>query len=294
MNNFKELNDELKKIRKNVLIGGPGIVLMSIIAIMLSAIESNITKIFAIFAAILLFGSMFLLGSGLSRFYKLRKTFKEKYIKKMIEEIIPGSKYNPNDGINLEPVKTSGLYAYPDRWHSEDLITGNIEDVQFITSDLVLEERHETHTKEGTEVYYVAYFTGRFFRFEFNKEFEGKLFVMEGKPYNLGGAKKVELESEIFNKKFKTFSVNDLSAFYVLTPHMMESILNLEKNNNGALAFSFDSRYLYFAVNNSIDTFELSLWHDLSEQDIENYKKDINLIFDIVKELRLNVKIFKK
>jgi hypothetical protein len=170
-----------------------------------------------------------------------------------------------------------------------------LEDVQFRTSDVVLEERHVQQTKNGTHVYYVAYFTGRIFEFTFHKEFEGDLQVLEsGSPISNRPFKKVAMESIDFNKKFRTFSTNELSAFYVLTPDIMERMMKLERENPGRISFSFSGATLYIAINNNKNTFELRLFKKIDESMIEEFKADFLVIKDLILSLKLNQNIFKK
>ena len=182
-----------------------------------------------------------------------------------------------------------------DRYHSEDYISGKIDDVDFVSSDLKLEERHVQHTKNGTRVYYVTYFLGRIFRFDFNKVFTGNLQVLEtGSPYSRRKFNKVKLESIEFNKKFRIFAEEDLTAFYILTPDIMEAIFNLEKRHPGRISMSFLGDHLYVAINNNKDTFELQMFRKIDEQLIEEFKNDLLVIKDFIMSLKLNNRLFKK
>jgi hypothetical protein len=184
---------------------------------------------------------------------------------------------------------------HADRFHTEDYLSGKMEGVSFVSSDVKLEERHVEHTKDGTREYYETYFLGRIFIFEFNKDFDGYLQVLEhGRPQSKRKFDKVKLESVDFNKKFKTYSTNELSAFYVLTPHLMEALMNFEKNNKGSISFSFIDSRVYIGINNFKDTFTLKMFKVLDETAFEEFQRELNVIKEIVVELKLNNDIFKK
>jgi hypothetical protein len=141
----------------------------------------------------------------------------------------------------------------------------------------------------------VTYFLGRIFEFTFNKSFEGSLQVLEsGSIESNRKYHKIKLESVDFNKKFRTYATTELTAFYILTPEIMESILNLEKNNPGKVNLSFYGDKMYIAINNSRDTFELKLFRKIDQRVIDEYQKDLGVFKDIVSALRLNVQIFKQ
>ena len=101
------------------------------------------------------------------------------------------------------------------------------------------------------------------------------------------------MESIDFNKKFSTYTNNDHSAFYIITPHFMEAIMELERNNPGSIALSFHGNKLNIGLNNSKGTFELNIFKEINKGLIDVYKRDLLLIRDIVLELKVNRNIFK-
>ena len=169
-----------------------------------------------------------------------------------------------------------------------------MEGVKFVSSDVKLEERHVRHTKNGTQVTYETYYLGRMFIFDFNKPFDGYLQVLEGgRPTSNRGFKKVKLESVAFNKKFKTYSTSEHSAFYVLTPHFMEALMELERKNRGKIYFSFIDNRLYIGINNFINTFELKMFRKLDDKVFDEFKRELLIIKDVIQELKLNKSIFQ-
>jgi len=258
----------------------------------LSSPESEIVLIFVVIAAI---GFLVFLIMGSVEYSKIKKNFKNTVLKDLFQTLIPDIQYLPEKGISPTEAYASEFLKTADRFHSEDYISGTIGDVNFVSSDLKLEERHVQHTKNGTRVYYVTYFLGRIFRFDFNKVFTGNLQVLEaGSPYSRRKFSKVKLESIDFNKKFRIFAEEDITAFYILTPDIMEAIFNLEKRNPGRLSMSFLGDHLYVAMNNNRDTFELHLFRKLDESVIEEFKQDLLVIKDFIVSLKLNNKLFKK
>jgi hypothetical protein len=248
-----------------------------------------------VIAIIIGLATVVVLGIGMAEYAKIKKSFKSQVLTDMFKTLIPDVEYLPNRGLAPEEAYASEFLKRADRFHSEDFISGKIGEVDFISSDLKLEERHVQHTKNGTRVYYVTYFLGRVFRFEFNKNFTGNLQVLEaGSPFSRRKFEKVKLESIDFNKKFKVFAEEELTAFYILTPDIMEAIFNLEKRNPGRISMSFLGDHLYVAINNNRDTFELQMFRKIDETVIEEFKKDLLVIKDFIVSLKLNNKLFKK
>ncbi len=289
---FDKFNARKKHSEKNIYIAIGFIVVAAI-----TFLISNTTEFSGLFILVGLLGltGLIFLGIGFSEFYKIKKEFKTTVLTDMFKTLIPDVEYNPNAGLSTLEVYSTEFLKKADRFHSEDYIAGKIDDVDFVSSDVRLEERHVEHTKNGTRTYYVPYFVGRVFRFKFNKDFVGSLQVLEsGSPLSRRKFNKVKLESIDFNKKFKTYAEEDLTAFYILTPDIMEAIFHLEKRNPGQIKMSFLGDFLYVAINNNKNTFELQMFRKIDQSMIEEFKKDLLVIKDFIVSLKLNNKLFKK
>lgn len=271
-----------------------GFIIIGIGAILLLAVYSSGSENGMIFPIIVLVIGFIVTMVGTAKFSSVKRSFKADVLSDYFTEAIPGVKYRPETGLSQTDVYQTEFLKRADRFHSEDLLEGQMDEVDFISSDVKLEERHVQHTKNGTRVYYVTYFLGRVFKFTFNKEFEGYLQVLEsGSPLSRRKFEKVELESIDFNKKFRTFSTNELSAFYVLTPDIMEAIFELEKRNPGRISLSFTGENLYIAINNNKDTFEIKMFSKIDQAIMDEFRKDLLVIKDFIHTLKLNTKIFK-
>lgn len=231
---------------------------------------------------------------GNVNFKKIEKDFKKICMEKIITDVIPGATYQENLGIPLNDIYKYNLLQKADRAYTEDLIQGAIDGVKFRTCDLRLEERRVHNNGKSTTVTYVPYFIGRFFEFDFNKNFKGNIIITEAGMVKPFGTKKISLESEEFNKKFKTFASDEFSAFYVLTPQMMMKLLDLEKANPGCIMIAINSNKMCLALNNNRDTFTLKMNQPIDDRLYKSIQGDLKIITDIVNELKLNDRIFKE
>ncbi|MGI6392529.1 MAG: DUF3137 domain-containing protein [Candidatus Izemoplasmatales bacterium] len=284
-NNLKKGSEKISLIGFVIL--GVGVILL--IPILLSGGEDGM-----FFPIIVITIGMIVSMVGAAKFSSVKRSFKFDVLSDYFQEAIPGVNYYPDRGLSGTEVYQTEFLKRADRFHSEDLLQGQMDGVDFVSSDVKLEERHVQHTKNGTRVYYVTYFLGRVFKFTFNKEFDGYLQVLEsGSPLSSRKFKKVQLESIDFNKKFKTYSTEELNAFYVLTPDIMEAILELEKRNAGRISLSFTGKNLYIAINNNKDTFEIKMFTKIDQTIMDEFRKDLLVIKDFIHSLKLNTKIFK-
>lgn len=288
MNNLDNYIAKKKTSERNVLIGG-GFIVVGVLCFL-----AGIDVLVAIGVIAAITGIVFA-GIGFSNFSKLSKRFKVEVLTGLVSQFVDNGYFNPNDGLPQSTVYSTEFLKHADRFHSEDFLSGSMDGVKFISSDVKLEERHVQHTKNGTRTYYETFFLGRIFVFDFNKSFDGFLQVLErGRPTVNRGYSKVKLESIQFNKKFKTYTTNDHSAFYVLTPHFMEALMDFEQNNRGTIQFSFLGNSLYIGIDNRRDTFELTMFRTLDERIFDEFKRDLLVIQEVIKELNLNKNIFKK
>lgn len=286
MEKAKEFNLQKKQAEKLIMIGG-GILVVAVLLFVL--LQEN-----GMFALIMLLPAVILFAIGGSKFSTLNKRFKVEVLGDLVSKMVDDGQFIPDQGLPMHTVYNTEFLKRADRYHTEDYLSGSMEGVRFESSDVKLEEKHVRHTKNGTETYYETYFMGRIFVFDFNKSFDGYLQVLErGRPHSRRPFSKIKLESVAFNKKFTTYTTNDHSAFYVLTPHFMESLMSFEQSNKGNISFSFIDNLLYIGINNFKDTFELKLFREINEATFEEFKRELSVIKDVIHELKLNRNIFK-
>jgi hypothetical protein len=283
-----------KESEKKTLIG----IVLSILGALLFLGGMNLSselQFLLIIGILIFFTGIIFIGIGASNFSKLNKRFKIDVLTNLLSEMVENGHYDPDKGLSQGEVYSTEFIKKADRFHTEDYLSGSIEGVHFISSDVKLEERHVEYTKDGTRTYYETYFLGRVFIFDFNKPFNGYIQVLEtSRPTVRRGYKKIKLESVDFNKKFRTYSTDEHNAFYVLTPHLMEALMSFEKKNKGYVGFSFIDNKLHIGINNFRDTFELKMFRKLDGRVFDEFKRDLLVIKDVIQELKLNQNIFKK
>lgn len=142
-------------------------------------------------------------------------------------------------------------------------------------------------------------FRGVFVEFDMNKDFEGHTFLIENAPssrgikYDHSGFEDVKLEDVEFNKKYKTFSNNQVEARFVLTTAFMERFKNLQ--------IAFKAKYIRAAFKDKKITIAIDAGKDLfsmaqmnKETNAETFVELFNEILSIlalIQALKLNQKI---
>lgn len=305
MVSFDELEKSRIKYRNRSLISiavGIAIVLVSIFVRNTFQFEMDLMAIFIIDLVIIAITSAVII-SGPKKSYV--DNFKNYFVKRTLEKIFTDLQYNPDRGIPEAVISGTGMMYTGDRYTTNDLILGKYKNINFMQSDVHIEEEHESTDSDGhTTTYYVTIFQGRWMIFDFNKTFKANVEVCEkgfsGNQANtlFGKSKyqKVKMESEEFNKKFRVYAQDPHDAFFIITPSLMEKIKRLEAANKGKLFLGFCNNQLHVGIHDGSDSFEPgSCFSKINEEEIMNrMSTDVGKITMFVDELELDNDLFRK
>ena len=245
----------------------------------------------------------------LPKFYKLKKELKDKYkeeiIKEMVNFIDPSLAYNSTSFISQHEFLNSKIFIRNiDRYRGDDLVVGNIGKTEVQFSEL--NAQYETTDKDGRSRY-VSIFNGIFFIADFHKDFVGETIVLPDRAEKLFGKlgtifqkmnisrpDLVKLENPDFEKAFVVYGTDQVEARYILTPALMERIMDFQKKS-GKIYLSFLHSKVYIAISLSKNLFEPPLFRSmLNYKLVEDYFKYLMLIVNIVEDLDLNTRIWSK
>lgn len=305
MINFDELENSRIKYRNRTLISvgvAVGIVLASIVAKNMFQFRMDLMAIFIIDLVIIAIVSTIII-SGPKKSYV--DNFKNYFVKRTLEKIFTDLHYYPNKGIPESVIAGTGMMYTGDRYTTNDFISGKYKNINFMQSDVHIEEEHQTTDSDGhTTTYYVTVFKGRWMIFDFNKTFRANVEVCEkgfsGNQANtlFGKSKyqKVKMESEEFNKKFRVYAQDPHDAFYIITPSLMEKINKLKDANRGKLFLGFCDNQLHVGIHDGSDSFEPgSCFSKINEEEVMNrMSTDVSKITMFVDELELDNDLFRK
>ncbi len=260
-------------------------------------------------AGIFLIAAIFCAIRALIRYTKYRAQFKEEVVKKVIQLINPEYTYYPTNHVDSFTFKKAAIFPYNfDRCTGDDLITGKIDNVPFKFSELKIEQKKESRDSDGnTKTEWNTIFRGIFFYAEFNKFIENSTFILpqnDKKATNILGKEKsksrhhgdlVKLENPVFEKIFSVYGSSQQEARYVITPVMMEAMVNLYNQYKLRMYFSFKEESVYCAIPFNKNLFEPKIGKNgIQYNDIEEMYMLFGLIETIIKEMNLNTRIWTK
>ena len=236
--------------------------------------------------------------------YSYTSNFKYDIIGRVVKFVDDGLKYFPEDHINEDVYKASRLFKRePDRYKGEDLIKGQYGKTKLAFSELHSE--YKTYSNKRTQWHTI--FKGLFFMADFNKDFNGYTIVLQDIAQGLlgslgqklqsfsGRGQLVKLEDPEFEKAFVVYSDNQVEARYILTPALMQRIMEFKSKTKKNIQLSFIHSCVFIAIDNNKNMFEPRIFKTLlSFEPIEEYYKDLALAIGIVDDLNLNLRIWTK
>jgi len=232
--------------------------------------------------------------------------FKQEAIPKLLDTVLPGFSYYGGSCIDEGEFNESGLFISPDRYSGRDYFQGKLGNTEMHFSLVHAEERYETtetdtdsdgHTTSRTEVHWRDIFKGLFFAADFNKHFNGKTLVRAGKAGIFSGlfGNLVKLEDPRFNQHFRVYSSDQVEARYILTPRLMERMLDLHEIL-GHMEVSYIGSWINIAGGGfPYNAFEPDVGRPFTDPaQVSRTLGWIFLVVGIVEELDLNTRIWSK
>lgn len=260
-----------------------------------------------IVVVVLIIAAIVFFAQGAIRYLKFRSEYKSSVVKKVVHFINPKYLYDANKHISLNNFLMSKLGSKKvNKAVGDDYVSGKIDKTVFEFSELIAQYEWEDNDHDGKKVKRVEnHFNGLFFLADFNKHIQGETFVMPdtverllGKfGQNLQKSAKgdlVKLENPEFEKLFAVFSNNQTEARYILTPAIMEGMVNIRKKVGANCYFSFLGERVYCGIEFNKALFEASIFKPVSFADVEFMHSLFTLNETIITEMNLNTRIWTK
>ncbi|PBJ05021.1 DUF3137 domain-containing protein [Flavobacterium sp. ACN6] len=239
---------------------------------------------------------------------KYKFAYKTNVVASALKQINETFSLTPQSGLPEYEFISSELFTTePNRYKTQDLISGSVDKTSFWFAEVHAEYKTETRTKNGTRTEWYTIFKGIIFVADFNKNFEVSTVVrpkdfgdsigewFSKNVFSFGNSNLVLLENTIFDDIFVTYSRNQIEARYILTPAMMERILELNKKCGDTISISFIHSKMYIAFPLGTNYFEPPIHSSLLVPDL--LTDDLSIVEfmqNIVHELDLNTRIWGK
>ncbi len=301
---LQELEEDRKAVKKRVI--NISIVFSIVAFTLLAFLAKYINDLDFLF----FIGIFYIAGLGWIYRYLItdyRSDFKQKVIAPLIEQIDKNLGYLPEMHVPLGNFNRSKLFTTrPDRVSGNDYVRGKIDNIDIAFSDFHAEKRHKD--SKGRESWETL-FQGLFIISDFHKKFQGETIILPDSAQSLFGdligswlqahnfsrKELIKMDSPNFEKEFVVYGTDQVEARYILTPTLMQKLLNYKKRSKHPLYVSFIRGKIYMAIEYNDDMFEPSLFRSLLNYKIAmEYVATLHLAVGVVEELKLNQKLWSK
>lgn len=233
---------------------------------------------------------------------RIAKTYKTLVVGRVVKALGRGLTYSRTSSLTLNDFKAMNLFSdTPTIFRSEDEVSGAKQNVSYSVHEISASRKQGKHTR--------IIFNGLMIRLEFNKNFHGHTVVVpEGEGGVLGGLltdlfaasprlkkKLVVLENPDFEKLFAVYSTDDQEARYLLTPKLMELVLEANALFEAQIRLAFVRNSLYVAVPAKGNRLEAGLNQTVTpESALGELVEVITLAENLIDTLQLETRIWSR
>lgn len=273
-----------------------------------SSSNQTMSNIFPLFIIGVLGGIVLIFLTGRKK-REYRTKYKNQVVTQVVHAIDSTWNYQADGHIPTTDYHQSDLFRQRyDRYNGDDLISGVIDKTDFKCSELHTEYVTHTTDSEGKrKEEWHTIFKGLFFHADFNKDFKARTYIAPDGAEKLLGkfahnlqklsnkGDLVKLENQEFEKMFKVHSTDQIEARYILTPTIMEALVNLRKQINRSMHLSFIGNRVFCAISFNKNLFEPRIMKSgVNFKDIQEMYHLFRLNAIIIQELNLNTRIWTK
>lgn len=293
------VNAEVRRLRKQVTFVGVISTLLALFAYAILWKAGQRDPRLPVVAAVML--TVFAAGRA-NR--ELKQSYKGIVVRRVVAALGHGMTYRPESGFTRRDFVDMHLFDHePDKFSSEDEICGQRNAVTY-----TLQEARATYEQgSGKHRRTVTIFRGVVIRLDFNKHFVGHTIVVSqaqsrvlggllGEAERRKGKEIVRLENADFNEQFAVYSTDQQQARYIITPKLMELIMEAQALLGADLKLSFHDNSVFVTVPQKKDRFEVKLFGGAvtPEDTVGELVEVVSLAERLVETLDLETRIWTR
>lgn len=228
-----------------------------------------------------------------SMIHYLRFRYKNKVLNKAIGFYFDNYEYIAKQKIAKSVLEESKLFPkYIDNVFGEDFMRFKIGKVRMMFCETAVYRDRDRKV-----------FRGVFLSSSFNKFFKSQTFVITRRKLKFVDSMRIHLGSQLhevslenvkFRRKFRVLSTDQIEARYILTPSLMNHLLDYSHKMKKRIILSFVKNRLYGVIPSLDDLFEISVFEPINLEMLTESIEPILLYTDIVEDLELNLRIWSK
>lgn len=235
---------------------------------------------------------------------ELAKKYKNIVVTRVVAALGNGLSYTPLSKFTKQDFLDMDLFEKRcEKWYAEDEICGKKNAVGYS----ILEGKATRTEGSGKHRRTVTIFKGLIVRLDFNKNFGGHTVVVpDSESKILGGLfgeaetrrrKDIaRLENVEFEKRYSVYCTNQQEARYLLTPKVMELIMEAQTVLGVPIRLSFHDNSVFLTVPQNVDRFEVSMFGGkvMPETVVGDLAEVVRLAERVIDTLELETRIWTR
>ena len=212
--------------------------------------------------------------------------FKEKVMDKIFNNFLNDSDYIPKKEMPQSIYREGKYDGYYNRYYSDDYVEGNIDDKYLIKMAEVTTEHEKTTTDSdgNTHTETTTIFSGLFAKINIGKSIKTELRI--GTNRTISKKKRLEMDSDEFEKYFDVSSTNDIVGMQILTHDIMDMLVDFRKKLKMPLDILIRDDIMYIRLHVG-KMFEAKFNKNavIDKQILQRYFDIVNFIYSLSKKM---------
>lgn len=168
----------------------------------------------------------------------------DEIVAKLLKKYDENFEYDHKSGIPSQVYREARFGSY-DRYHSDDLIKGKINNNTFELAE-VHTERRSTDSEGRTT--YVTTFHGTFIKVDLEKSFDGYLNIVNNRIKLFSRDEYVTIDNEAFEKVYDVFTDDKIKALRLLTPDVTSKMIDIYNETGLYCEIKILGKFLYMRL----------------------------------------------
>ena len=279
---YAEKNEEFESIRKTK-VRTTRIVIAGIVAIFAIFIAAKLFFLLPVISIFCLAGLIIIVSINSGDYHR---KFKKEIIGTFVKECDENLTYKPEQGVNPTLYKKGGFEQYFDRYSSEDLIEGKLDNKYYVSMAEVLTQEESTDSEGNTTT--TTIFHGMFGVSDCAKEIPGYIKIHSDKGFFgkiFGNKEKIEMDSSEFEKHFDVYGTNQITTMQILTADIMELLIEFKTTSKIEYELTLTGNQIYLRFFTG-EVFEPNILKKSLDYDtLKRYFDIIEFIFKVTRSI---------
>lgn len=212
--------------------------------------------------------------------------FKEKVMDKIFRNFLNDADYIPKKEMPQSIYREGKYDGYYNRYYSDDYVEGNIDDKYLIKMAEVTTEHEKTTTDSdgNTHTETTTIFSGLFAKINIGKSIKTELRI--GTNRTISKKKRLEMDSDEFEKYFDVSSTNDIVGMQILTHDIMDMLVDFRNKLKMPLDILIRDDMMYIRLHVG-KMFEAKFNKNavIDKQTLQRYFDIVNFIYSLSKKM---------